>query len=303
MTRKAPSAVIVVDGGVDLPEGYAEYFGLHTIPLMLSFGEGMLKSGVDIQAREFYSRLRAGAEHPTTSMPSVGDYVELYREAGKAGLPILSMHLSSGLSGSYNSARNAREMLPGLEIHLVDCGTLSAAMGMQVLVAAEMAHNGEPVDAIIAECLRIHEQTNIFYTIDTLEYLRRGGRIGRVAGFVGSLLGIRPIITVDKATGTYVGAGRGRSFRQAASNIVEQAVQDAGEGSVISAVILHGDCEAEAVRVLEGLRQRLKVEWVHTIRVNPSLGVHVGPDCVGLCYFKGVLPVSDPVVMAEAVAL
>jgi DegV family protein with EDD domain len=294
MTSRTPSCVIVVDGGVDLPPGFARHYGLRMIPLMLSFGQGMLRSGMDIEAPEFYSRLRAHKEQPSTSMPSVGDYVALYKEAAEAGLPVLSMHLSSGLSGSYNSAHIAREMLPDLEIHLVDCGTLSAAMGMQVLVAAEMAREGAPVEAILAATRRVHESTSIFYTLDTLEYLKRGGRIGRVAGFVGTLLGLRPIITVDKATGTYVGAGKARSFRLAASSIVEQVVADAGEGSSISLVVLHGDCEAEAVRLLEALRKRLKVEWVHTIRINPSLGVHVGPDTVGVCYYKGVLPVSEP---------
>ena len=288
----ARSAIIVADGGIDLPEGYAERFGILMVPLMLRFGDQEYKSGVDITPAEFYSRLRngGGKEWPSTSQPPVGDFLAVYREAAASGLPILSFHISAGLSGSYGSARLAKEMLPTADIRLVDTGTLSGAMALQVLVAANMARDGADPDAIIAETKRIGAVSEIFYTIDTLEYLRRGGRIGRVAGFVGSLLGIRPIITVDKSLGTYVGAGRGRSFRQAANSIVESIVDRVGEGNEITCLILHGDVVADAERMIANLRSKLKVHWVEAIRANPSLGAHVGPDTLGIAYYPGKLP-------------
>lgn len=297
-----PSAVIVADGGIDLPEGFAERYGIRTVPLMLSFGKEELRSGVDISAADFYKRLRVDPVHPTTSQPSVGDYVALYTEASKAGLPILSFHLSAGLSGSIGSARLAKEMLPHLQIHQVDTGTLSGAMGMQVLVAAEMIQAGEPVESILAAVKKTGHDSDTFFTIDTLEYLRKGGRIGRVAGAVAGLLGIRPVITVDKQTGTYVATGRTRSFRTAAALMVDQMVAQAGEGADVSCIVLFGDCQEEMERFLERLKARLNVRWLHIMRPNPALGVHIGPDSIGIAYYRGVLPIAE-VDKTEVVAL
>jgi DegV family protein with EDD domain len=301
--KQTPSAVIVADGGVDLPEGYAAEYGIHTMPLMLTFGGGQyLRSGVDITPAEFYRRLREGGEHPSTSQPAVGDYVALYQKLGEAGKPILSFHLSAGLSGSYGSARLAREMLPDLDIRLIDTGTLSGAMTLQVLNGADMARRGIAPELIIAEARRIGQASDMFYTIDTLEYLRRGGRIGRVAGYVGTLLGLRPIITVDKATGTYTATGRARSFHQAANLVVDQIAARAGEGADICAIVLHGDCVPEVERLTERLRARLNCRWLQVIRANPGLGVHVGPDTVGVAYYPGMLPFAQSEI-EQAVAL
>lgn len=291
--KHVPSAVIVCDGGVDLPEGYAGRYGIATAPLMVCWGDELLKSGVDITAEAFYRRLRTDKVHPTTSQPSVGDYLALYKQAVATGLPVLSLHLSAGLSGSYTSAKMAREMLPDADITLVDTGTLSAAMAMQVLVAGDMAARGVPVPAIVAELARIARETDIIYTIDTLEYLRRGGRIGRVAGYIGTLLGLRPVITVDKSTGTYNATGRARSFRAGANLLVDQIADACGEGAEISCIMVHGDCAPEMEKLIERLQARMNCRWIKVVRANPSLGVHVGPDTLGVAFYRGVLPIAD----------
>lgn len=290
--ERRPSAVVVSDGGVDLPESAKQRYGIRTLPLLLRFGDTYLKSGVDISADEFYRRLRAASESPTTSQPSAGDYLEFYRAVAVEGLPILSFHLSGALSGSIASARVAREMLPELDIRIIDTSTLSAAMALQVMVAAEMAQDGASPEQIIAQAKVVGEGAEIFYTLDTLDYLRRGGRIGRVAGYVGSLLGIRPIITVDKSTGTYVATGRARSFRLAASKIVDTIAERVGEGAEVSCIVVHGDCADEAARLIELMRSRMKCVMVEEVRANPSLGVHVGPDTIGIAYFPGRLPLA-----------
>lgn len=286
-----PSCVLVVDGGVDLPAGLANAYGLHVVPLMVHFGNEVYRSGVDITAKEFYHRLRERGEFPTTSQPSAGEYHAAYLKAAEAGLPVVSIHVSSGLSGSINSARTAREMLPGLDITLVDTKTLSGEMAMQVLVAAEMAGRGEPVSEIVAILMGIFGRSNLFFTIDKLDYLRKGGRIGRVAGAVGSLLGIRPIVTVDKSNGTYIPAGKARSFRRAIDEIGEKMIADVGEGNDVSVMIMEGDCPAEVARLKEMLEGRLNVVWYHHLHANPSLGAHIGPDAVGIAYYPGALPI------------
>lgn len=294
------SAVIVADGGIDLPEGYAEQMALSVVPLMVNIGSQSLQSGVDITPKEFFNHLRHAEELPTTSQPSVGDYIAIFREAGKYGLPILSFHLSRGLSGSIHSAEAARQMLPGLDIRLIDTGTLSCAMAMQVMVAVDMARDGFPPEEIIAEVRTIGEKADLLFTLDKLEYLRKGGRIGRVAGYVGNLLGVRPIVTVDKSTGTYVATGRGRSFRQAIKRIADMVVERIGEGNEVSLFIVRGDCPAEADFLLEDLRRRLDVRLAEVMWVNPSLGVHVGPDALGVAFYPGTLPVTLPAAAAMA---
>ncbi|MFZ5825991.1 MAG: DegV family protein [Bacillota bacterium] len=286
-----PSCILVVDGGVDLPAGAAAEYGLHTVPLMLHFGNEVYRSGVDITAKEFYQRLRERGEFPTTSQPSAGEYRDVYVKAAEAGLPIISIHVSSGLSGSLNSARTAREMLPDLDITLVDTKTLSGEMAMQVLVAASMAQRGEPVSAIVSVLSGIYDRSNLFFTIDKLDYLRKGGRIGRVAGAVGSLLGIRPIVTVDKSNGTYIPAGKARSFRRAIDEIGEKIIADVGEGNDISVMIMQGDCPAEVAGLKAMLEARLNVIWFHELHANPSLGAHIGPDAMGVAYYPGALPI------------
>lgn len=286
----SPSAVVISDGGVDLPEGAAARLGVRVIPLMVRFGDQELLSGVDITPAEFYQRLRDQGEFPQTSQPSAGDYMKFYQEAAEAGLPIISMHLSGGLSGSIRSAVAAREQLPDLDIRIVDTGTLSGAMAMQVLVAAHGAERGLPPEEIIERVGEVGRRSEMFYTIDKLDYLRRGGRIGKVSGFVGSLLGIRPIITVEKPAGIYAPVGRARSWRGAVGQVVDMVVEKVGEGATASCMIMHGDCPEEAAWVTDQLRQRLDLQWLEVVRANPSLGAHVGPAAIGVAVFPGVLP-------------
>ncbi len=294
------SCTLVVDGGVDLPEDLIAQHGLHVVPLTVHFGDESYQSGVSMTPAAFYQRLRERGEFPTTSQPAVGDYVAAYRRAAEAGLPILSLHLSSGLSGSYNAASAARALVPELDITLLDTGTLSGEMALQVLVAAGMAGQGLPVAAICETLRAVNVRSHLYFTIDKLDYLRKGGRLGRVAGAVGSLLGIRPIVTVDKSTGTYIAAGKARSFRRAVEMIAHRIIDDVGEGGEVSVMVLEGHCPDQIAHLVSLLRSRLEVIWFQHLHVNPSLGAHVGPDAVGVAYFPGVLPfVGRDVVAAD----
>lgn len=284
------SCTLVVDGGVDLPAELVNEYGIQVVPLMVHFGSEVFQSGVDITPGQFYQRLRERGEFPTTSQPSAGEYHAAYLKAAEAGLPILSIHLSSGLSGSFNAARAAREMLPHLDITQVDTMTLSGEMALQVLVAAEMARQGFPIDEIIATMSEVNRHSRLYFTIDKLDYLRKGGRIGRVAGAVGSLLGIRPVVTVDKATGTYTAVAKARSFRRAIDEIANRIIADAGEGNEISVMVLEAWCPDEVEHFISILQARMEVVWFYHLHANPSLGAHIGPDAMGVSYFPGALP-------------
>lgn len=300
MTMK-PSCVLVVDGAADLPAEVIAAYGIHLVPLTVYFGDESFRSGIDISCVEFCQRMRERREYPTTSQPSVGEYVEAYRNAAVSGLPILSIHVSAGLSGSMNSARTARQMLPELDITMVDTGTISGGMGIHVMVAAELARQGEPVVKIVEAMKQYGSQAEMFFTLDKLDYLRKGGRIGRVAGAVGALLGIRPVVAVDKSTGTYLPAGKARSYRGAVNEMLELVVQRVGEGNEASCLIICGDQRAEAEYLAENLRRRLAVSQLWIAESNPALAAHVGPDAIQIAYFPGALPTMK-VEPAEVVA-
>lgn len=285
-----PSLTVITDGGVDLPEWAPAALNIKVVPLKVRFGEQELSSGVDITPGEFYRRLRQGGEFPQTSQPSVGDFLAAYQEAAELGLPILSIHLSGAMSGSIRSAQTAADLLPGVAIRVVDTGTLSGAMAMQVMVAADMALQGFSVEEILAQMQEVGRKSDTLFTIDKLDYLRRGGRIGKVAGYVGSLLGIRPIITVEKPGGVYTATGRARSYQGAVAQIVETMVDRLGEGAEVSVIIMQGDAQAEVDWMINALHQRLNPLWIEVVHANPSLGAHVGPDALGVAYYPGMLP-------------
>ena len=177
---------IVTDSAVDLPEEMFAQFGIERMPLLITFGTEALRSGVDIQAEEFYRRLEASKDNlPTTSQPSVGEFVDLYRRVGQTDKDIVSVHISSGLSGTLNSATQAAKQCPELNITLIDTKTLSAAEGFQVVAVAQAIRRGYTVEQIVKRAQEVGDQTEIFFTLDTLYYLQKGGRIGRVQAMAG----------------------------------------------------------------------------------------------------------------------
>src|SRR5512139_772226 len=217
---------IVTDSAVDLPEELFAQYGVERMPLLINFGTESLRSGLDIPAEEFYRRLAADADHlPTTSQPSVGDFVELYRRVGQTDKDIVSVHISSGLSGTFNSASQAARQCPELNITLIDTKTLSAAEGFQVVATAQAIRRGWSLDKLKQRVQEVADQTEIFFTLDTLHYLQKGGRIGRVQAMAGSLLNLKPVITVDKGPGTYVTVAKGRSMSKSITLIADHVLE------------------------------------------------------------------------------
>ncbi|RPI98264.1 MAG: DegV family protein, partial [Chloroflexi bacterium] len=211
----AYSPVIVTDAACDLPPAVKEQYGVRMATLKILFGSESYRSGIDISHAEFYRRLAQRDVHPSTSQPTVPDFVSLYQEVAQEGRPILSIHLSEGLSGTVNVARQAARELPNLSITIHDCGTLSAAMAIQVITAARAAQAGYSVEQIIPLMRHDYEHGDLLFSVDDLSYLHRGGRIGSVRYQIGQALNIKPIVTVTKTgpkAGTYVSAGRARSL-------------------------------------------------------------------------------------------
>ena len=292
--KSQPVPVIVTDAACDVPPALVTQYDIHTLPLRLLFGEETYLSGVDMTPERFYERLARGDVHPTTSQPTVAEFKELYQQVGANGAPILSIHLSEGLSGTINVARQAARELPELAITVHDSGTLTGAMGLQVITAARAAQAGYAVEDIIPILKQEYERGGMFFCVDDLSYLYRGGRIGSVRYQLGQALRIKPIITVAKSgehAGTYVTAGRTRSLPKAVDAFVRQIAEHVGEGAKLRAIALYGDDPTLADRLIERLEQTFEAVYLARIPTAPVLGVHVGPSALGIGYAAGDWPV------------
>jgi DegV family protein with EDD domain len=271
---------IVTDCAADLPAEELESLGIVQAPLYIQFPEGEVNSA-DISADDFYNRLEAMRPAiPSTAQPSSGVFSEIYRKVTDAGKSILSIHVSSGLSGTINSARMGAEHIKENVVHIVDSMTLSGGERFQVLAAARAAKAGWNMKAILERLEKIRANTEVIYTLETLEYLARGGRIGRVQALMGSVLKIKPIIRVDHKDGKYSTVAKGRTVTQNLSTIVDH-IADMYGSIPLWVTVLHGRFAESADVLAKSMSQRLNIKKLEILRISPVLGVHTGPGIVG----------------------
>ncbi len=287
---------IVTDSGADLPADEAEALGITVAPLFIQFPEGEIESSA-ISHDSFYDRLAAmRPQIPTTAQPSAGIFADLYRQLAEKGEEIFSVHISSGLSGTIQSAQlgmkevtdTAASTLLSAGVTLIDSLTLSGGQRFQVLAAAWAAKAGWSKEAIVERLDQIRAKTEVIYTLETLEYLARGGRIGRVQALAGSLLKIKPVIKVDKADGKYSTVGKGRTLTKTMTSIVDYLVEQYGSETPLWVSVLHGKVPDKAEALAEMIKSRLSVSKLEVLRISPVLGVHTGPGIVG----TAVMPMS-----------
>lgn len=294
MTSNSPP-IIVTDGTCDLPHALYEQYGIKRVPLRVLFGDESYLSGVDMNLDQFAERLARGDVHPTTSQPAVGDFQTLYETLGADGRPILSIHISQGLSGTFNVASQAAKALPNQQITVYDSRTISAALGLQVLTAARAAVAGHTTEQIIPLLDATHTNANLLFVMDDLSYLLRGGRIGSVRYHVAQALSIKPIISVSKigtTAGTYVSVGRVRQLSRAVGFFVDQITKDVGEGNKLRAMIFYGTGPTPelAAQLYEQLTARFECVFVEKDTSTPVLGVHVGPHAFDVGYIADDWP-------------
>ncbi|HNB39946.1 MAG TPA: DegV family protein [Anaerolineales bacterium] len=271
---------IVTDCAADMSNEELKQLGIVQAPLFIQFPEGEVNSA-DISADEFYNRLEAmRPQIPTTAQPSSGIFAELYRKLAQIDKNILSVHISSGLSGTINSARDGGEQVKGeANVNFWDTLTLSGGERFQVMAAALADKAGWAMDKVQERLTKIREKTEVIYTLDTLEYLARGGRIGRVQAMAGALLNLKPVIRVD-TDGKYSTVAKGRSIGKSMSIIADHLVEKYGNAPVW-VTVLHGRFAEKADQLAEEFKQKLNVAKMEVQRISPVLGVHTGPGIVG----------------------
>jgi len=271
---------IVTDCAADLSAEERDALGIIEAPLFIQFPEGEINSA-DITPDSFYDRLEAmRPETPTTAQPSSSMFADLYHKLSETGNQILSIHISSGLSGTLNSARVGAESLKDAAVHVLDTLTLSGGERFQVLAAAWAARAGWGVDKIKERLDSIREKSEVIYTLETLEYLARGGRIGRVQALMGAALKIKPIIRVDRADGKYSTVGKSRTIPQALVSITEHLHEMYGN-TPLWVTVLHGRFHEAAESLSTMLSDRMNTAKLEVMRISPVLGVHTGPGIVG----------------------
>jgi len=274
---------IVTDSTVDLTPGLAEELGVTIVPLQVIFGNEAYREGVDITTEEFYERLVKSRPLPTTSAPSVGDFQEVYERLLKEVDSIVSIHIGAKLSGTVQAAQTARQSLAKPErIEIVDSQMISLAMGFVIMDAVEAARGGAKLAVVKAVAESALQRVQVRFMLDTLEYLRRGGRIGHARAYLGTLLSIKPILSLRE--GELYPEERVRTRARGLERMTQWAVR---QQNVKRVAVGHATTPDEA----ESIRERVEMAFpnvkVHLIRFGPVLGTHAGPGIVGVGVMQG----------------
>ncbi|RLC98477.1 MAG: hypothetical protein DRI77_04965 [Chloroflexi bacterium] len=275
---------IVTDSGVDLPQMSELDIPIHIVPLVVTLEGKTYREDVDIKPGEFYRLLAESDSLPTTSQPSAGDFATTYRLLAATDPDILSIHMSSGLSGTFNSAQAGAAMVPEANITLVDTKTLSAAPGWQVEAAARALKAGWARNKVLALMERIGAATNSIYTLKDLKYLIHGGRISHMKGLLASMLNIKPLIGVEKEGGTYVQLGQVRTFKRAMQGLADLITKQHALGSKLRVQVLHSWNLEGAAALREQINKRFDCTWLPVGPMSLVLGAHTGPSMVGVAY-------------------
>lgn len=274
---------IVTDTTCDMPAGWPGRYHITPVPINIQFGLETFSEGVTITADTFYRRIAAEGTLPTTSQPSVGEFSQVYERLAADGSEILSIHVTSKLSGTWQAARLAAERLKHkIKIRVVDSFTGSVGLGLMVREAAQLAEAGLSVAEIVPRLEARRSQIKVFIMLKDLRYVRMSGRVGRLREVMASLLDIKPIIGVDD--GALVPLERARTQKKGFQRMLAMAEEQAGEVPVHVGVV-HALARAEAESVLVEIRQRLNCRDTFVTDLALSLAVHFGPGTVGFATY------------------
>lgn len=278
---------VMSDGSIDVPSRFVQEYNLPIVPPLVLIDGKELLSGTEITIDEFFQRQRTAATLPKTSQPSPGQFEEAFTAALKNNERVLYVGISNGLSGTINSARQAATLFPADQIVIHDSMTIAAEGGMQVVAAAKVKARGGSLDEALAAAKKVQATSQMYFTVDDLTYLIKGGRIGRVSGAIGGLLNIKPIITVDKSDGKLHPHSRIRSLKAVMGKLVELAANAVGSSKTSRVIALHGDMPSEVEQLAAELRATLNPVYLDTIRIAPTLGAHTGPKALGVAVVPG----------------
>lgn len=277
---------LITDSTADLPPDLVEKYDIEIVPLKIHLGEETYRDYFDINLDEFYNQLRTTDLFPTTTQPSPQDFVESYRKRSLEDDCLISIHISSKLSGTYQSAMVAAQQLPKLKIHLIDSQQASLALGMTVIAAAKAIEEKKEVDEVLSLINDIISQTKIYFSVDSLEYLRRGGRIGKAQSLLGAILKIKPLLALKD--GEVVPVEKLRGQQRLIRRIVQLVQDEAINIRALRVCLMHAGNE----ELLSILSQQLEgienLELACTGKIGGVITSHIGPGAIGISYYPVV---------------
>ncbi|CAG9612182.1 Protein DegV [Bacillus rhizoplanae] len=274
---------IVTDSTAYLPKHVREELNIHIIPLNVIFENESYQEEVEITAEDFYVKVREQEELPKTSQPAIGKFIELFEELGKEYDAVISVHLSSGISGTYQTATTAGQMVDGVKVYTYDSEISCEVQGFYVREGVKMASEGKSPEEIIARFDEMKKTIDGYFVVDDLHHLQRGGRLNSAQAFIGSLLQVKPVLYFrDKVI---IPFEKIRTRKKALKRIVEIFDEQASKGMPMEAVIIHANREEEA----KEWQQELKEAYPHVeIRIGyfgPVIGTHLGEGALGLGWY------------------
>jgi len=280
----AANTAIVLDSTADLPDAAARFPNWRVVPLYVRFGEESFKDGVEITADEFYERLRHDPEFPRTSQPTPADFLRCYRELISYER-IFSLHLSAKVSGTYESAEHAAQEVGHGVVRAVDTETASASIGMLALAIQRRLERGttdEEIDELIE---RYRRERGLLFTVDTLEFLQRGGRIGKARAFAGGLLHVKPILSI--VDGEVAPVKRVRGEKKAFAELVEAIEKETTDEPGWRFAVAHAAAPERAAELEALIRERRpNAELELDVPLGAVIGAHAGPGTLGLFWFR-----------------
>jgi DegV family protein with EDD domain len=273
----------VTDSSAYIPTEALGDLDVPVIPLWVMWGDERFRDGVDMDPPTFYQRLQTDEVFPTTSQPSAGEFLEFFRQVGAGADAIVGIFVTSKLSGTVPNAQAAQAELPELTIRVVDSLSTSMGLGFIVLAAARAAAAGQSLDQVVAAAEEMRDRVHFLFTVDTLEYLHRGGRIGGAKWLLGTALNIKPLLHLHD--GTIEPLAQVRTKRKAIARILEVAGERLGGKRMAEAAVIDVDVPEEGDGLAEEVRERFGISPVYRTTVSPAIGTHAGPGTVGLAFY------------------
>ena len=279
---------VVTDSTTYMPPELVKKHNISIAPQVLIWGNQTYKDGVEMQSEEFFTRLKTTKVMPTTSQVAVISFQEIFQDLVEKGYEVLALLVSSKLSGTVQSAMQARDLMGSArdKVNVVDSQSVAMALGFQALAVARAIEAGASLKEAIALAEKSHEYTGVFFAVDTLEFLHRGGRIGGAQRFIGSALNLKPILAIQD--GRVEGIERIRTKNKAQDRILDLCIEKVNRRSPVRLATLHANAAEDAKALLARAEQALSpIESIFT-EVSPTVGTHAGPGTVGLAFMAGM---------------
>jgi len=278
-----PKITIVTDSSSYIPETATKGLDIAVIPLWLIWGEDNLQDGIDIQPAEFYKRLKESKTLPTSSQPSAMEFEKFFKSVAEKSDQIVSVLVSSKISGTIDSARAAVTEFKDQQIPIVDSLNCSMGLGFAVLAAARAAAAGKSVNEVVAAAEAVKDKMHFLFVVDTLEYLHKGGRISGGKRLMGTALKIKPILQFEN--GEIRPLSQARTNSKAIRQVFEIVQERLGEKKMVEVAVVDVDSPDEADMVADQLKERFEIDTVHRAVVSPVVGTHVGPGTIGIAFY------------------